>query len=85
MEGFGERLRDSMIAACVTNVQVAKMRGVSKITVGNWLEMKDATLSGVHLASLGVALRVSISWLALGIGTPVPTGMSEARNAHELM
>lgn len=79
MESFGERLRDSMLIAGIDERRVAKDRGVSIKTVRNWLEMVEPTLSGAHLARLGMLLGVSIRWLALGIGTPVPIGMAEAR------
>lgn len=82
MTTFCERLRDSMTVAGMSDTGLAVRCNVSEHTVAIWLRMTEAGLSGKDLALAGMALGVSLRWLALGTGTPVPIGLKAARNAN---
>lgn len=82
MDTFGGRLRDAIICAGESVASVATALDVSEQTVRNWKRMKEATLHGKQLARLGIFLKTSIIWLALGIGSPTPNGMLEERKAR---
>lgn len=82
MGTFGERLHDAMTATGMPATELARLCGVSRQTVASWLRMKDADLSGAHLVRTGIELGYSIRWLAIGTGTPVPIGLTEARKAQ---
>ena len=68
-----------MAIAGVSSAGLAKMRGVSRQSVRDWLRMPIARLSGEHMACIGMDLGCSVRWLALGVGTPVPIGLKQAR------
>lgn len=87
METFGARLTISMVTGRLTAASVAReltLRGfkTSRQTVTKWKKMKRAALDAERLAVVGMIVGYSIRWLALGIGTPVPIGIQEARCAQ---
>lgn len=76
---FGERLRTSMLIAGVSVSELARKRKVSTKTVRDWLAMKEADLRGKQLVGVCILLRVSIIWLATGVGSPEPMGVANQR------
>jgi transcriptional regulator with XRE-family HTH domain len=72
MEGFGERLRDAMLAAGIeTPGELAKKCGVSRQTAQSWLAMREPLLRGTYLLKVADCLKVRMRWLSTGRG-PVP-------------
>lgn len=85
MTTFGERLRDAITASGASVEWLATACKVSDKTVICWLSMREAYLSGLHLGRAGMALRISMRWLALGSGDPRPIRLEEARTSRETM
>ena len=54
-----------MLDMDVSNAKLARMIGVSRPTIGNWIEGKSAP-TGENLTNLANALKVDPNWLMLG-------------------
>lgn len=81
---FGARLHDVMVSNGLTVVTLAKRRGVPVSVARAWLRMATARLPGEQLAWIGMDFRVSILWLALGLGSPEPLGNQRAAQLTEV-
>jgi transcriptional regulator with XRE-family HTH domain len=69
LDGFGERLRDAMLAAGIsTPMQLAKSCGVSRQTAAKWLKMREAHVSAIYMLKISECLHVRMRWLIEGKG-----------------
>ena len=62
---IGERISKLMLDMDVSNAKLARMIGVSRPTIGNWIEGKSAP-TGENLTNLANALKVDPNWLMSG-------------------
>ena len=62
---IGQRISKLMLDMDVSNAKLARMIGVSRPTIGNWIEGKSAP-TGENLTNLANALKVDPNWLMLG-------------------
>lgn len=63
--GIGQRISKLMLDMDVSNAKLARMIGVSRPTIGNWIEGKSAP-TGENLTNLANALKVDPNWLMSG-------------------
>ena len=61
----GQRISKLMLDMDVSNAKLARMIGVSRPTIGNWIEGKSAP-TGENLTNLANALKVDPNWLMSG-------------------
>ena len=62
---IGQRISKLMLDMDVSNAKLARMIGVSRPTIGNWIEGKSAP-TGENLTNLANALKVDPNWLMSG-------------------
>ena len=62
---IGQRISKLMLDMDVSNAELARMIGVSRPTIGNWIEGKSAP-TGENLTNLANALKVDPNWLMSG-------------------
>ena len=62
---IGQRISKLMLDMDVSNAKLARMIGVSRPTIGNWIEGKS-TPTGENLTNLANALKVDPNWLMSG-------------------
>ncbi len=62
---IGQRISKLMFDMDVSNAKLARMIGVSRPTIGNWIEGKSAP-TGENLTNLANALKVDPNWLMSG-------------------
>ena len=62
---IGQRILKLMLDMDVSNAKLARMIGVSRPTIGNWIEGKSAP-TGENLTNLANALKVDPNWLMSG-------------------
>ena len=62
---IGQRISKLMLDMDVSNAKLARMIGVSRPTIGNWIDGKSAP-TGENLTNLANALKVDPNWLMLG-------------------
>lgn len=62
---IGERISKLMLDMDVSNAKLARMIGVSRPTIGNWIDGKSAP-TGENLTNLANALKVDPNWLMSG-------------------
>ena len=62
---IGQRISKLMLDMDVSNAKLARMIGVSRPTIGNWIEGKSAP-TGENLTNLASALKVDPNWLMSG-------------------
>ena len=62
---IGQRISKLMLDMDVSNAKLARMIGVSRPTIGNWIDGKSAP-TGENLANLANALKVDPNWLMSG-------------------
>ena len=62
---IGQRISKLMLDMDVSNAKLARMIGVSRPTIGNWVEGKSAP-TGENLTNLANALKVDPNWLMSG-------------------
>ena len=62
---IGQRISKLMLDIDVSNAKLARMIGVSRPTIGNWIEGKSAP-TGENLTNLANALKVDPNWLMSG-------------------
>ena len=62
---IGQRISKLMLDVDVSNAKLARMIGVSRPTIGNWIEGKSAP-TGENLTNLANALKVDPNWLMSG-------------------
>ncbi len=62
---IGQRISKLMLDMDVSNAKFARMIGVSRPTIGNWIEGKSAP-TGENLTNLANALKVDPNWLMSG-------------------
>jgi SOS-response transcriptional repressor LexA len=62
---IGERISKLMLDIDVSNAKLARMVGVSRPTIGNWIDGKS-TPTGENLTNLANALKVDPNWLMSG-------------------
>lgn len=80
---FGERLRASLMIAGMTGITLGQRCNRPESTVEKWLVLETADgITGEELALAGLALGVSMRWLAVGMGSPVPIGIKKSRAEH---
>ena len=63
--GIGQRISKLMLDMDVSNAKLARMIGVSRPTIGNWIDGKSAP-TGENLTNLANALKVDPNWLMSG-------------------
>ena len=62
---IGQRISKLMLDMDVSNAKLARMIGVSRPTIGNWIDGKSAP-TGENLTNLANALKVDPNWLMSG-------------------
>lgn len=62
---IGQRISEVMLERGMSNAKLARMIGVSRPTVGNWIEGKS-TPTGENLNNLANVLKVDSNWLLTG-------------------
>lgn len=62
---IGQRISKLMLDMDVSNAKLARMIGVSRPTIGNWVDGKSAP-TGENLTNLANALKVDPNWLMSG-------------------
>ena len=62
---IGQRISKLMLDMDVSNAKLARMIGVSRPTIGNWIEGKSAP-TGENITNLANALKVDPNWLMSG-------------------
>lgn len=62
---IGQRISKLMLDMDVSNAKLARMIGVSRPTIGNWIEGKSAP-TGENLTNLANVLKVDPNWLMSG-------------------
>ena len=62
---IGQRISKLMLDMDVSNAKLARMVGVSRPTIGNWIDGKSAP-TGENLTNLANALKVDPNWLMSG-------------------
>lgn len=62
---IGQRISKLMLDMDVSNAKLARMIGVSRPTIGNWIEGKSAP-TGENLTNLANTLKVDPNWLMSG-------------------
>lgn len=62
---IGQRISKLMLDMDVSNAKLARMIGVSRPTIGNWIEGKSAP-TGENLTNLANALKADPNWLMSG-------------------
>ena len=62
---IGQRISKLMLDMDVSNVKLARMIGVSRPTIGNWIDGKSAP-TGENLTNLANALKADPNWLMSG-------------------
>lgn len=62
---IGQRISKLMLDMDMSNAKLARMIGVSRPTIGNWIEGKSAP-TGENLTNLANALKVDPNWLMSG-------------------
>lgn len=69
-EGFGRRLKDSMLAAGIENpADLAARCGISASTCKRYLTLEEADLSAKTAFRMARSLRVGVAWLIGGEGS----------------
>jgi transcriptional regulator with XRE-family HTH domain len=64
-ETTGQRIRQALKTAGITQRELARQVGVSEKSVGNWVADRDPP-KGTHLAAMSSLLGVKASWLLTG-------------------
>lgn len=62
---IGQRISKLMLDMDISNAKLARMIGVSRPTIGNWIDGKSAP-TGENLTNLANALKVDPNWLMSG-------------------
>ncbi|WP_071058096.1 helix-turn-helix domain-containing protein [Pelistega sp. MC2] len=72
MNTFSERLLYAMKEKGVSQLDLAKIAGVSTTAVNKWIKGSTKNIKGTHLIAVADCLDVSISWLVNGCNATSP-------------
>ena len=73
---IGQRISEVMLERSISNAKLARMVGVSRPTIGNWIEGKS-TPTGENLNNLANVLKVDPNWLLNGKERDILSGFMQ--------
>lgn len=73
---IGQRISEVMLERSISNAKLARMVGVSRPTIGNWIEGKS-TPTGENLNNLANVLKLDPNWLLNGKERDILSGFMQ--------